>query len=543
MRLRTIGRARSAETNSSPKGWRVGAVVDGYLLLGELGTGGLGRVYRAKHCSTDAERAIKTFCYRPDAEELARFQREGESHARIDAHPHVLRIHSAGAFAGQPYLVLDLAEGGSLAERLRAGPMGFEEAARMVRDLARGLAHVHAHGVVHRDLKPANVLFDADGRARLADFGLARLSGSTALTETGDILGTPAYMAPEQAKGDQAAIGVATDVHGLGTVLYACLTGRAPFSGRSPVAALANVVNRIPSPRASRPEVPIALERICARALAKDPSDRFQSGEALALALEAFLTPQSQPLGVGMVVAAVVAVTGFIAVGWLTIVKESGSPKETPRSELQRAAVVDGPPQAPVAVRETEPELQGWPAIHSLLAELPGLADRAAELGPPPDRPDAGAAAFARAEQLEASSIREALPWAYRAAAEGNLKAVRHLGSWICKEDQNFATGGALLLAAAEAGDDKSLLWLGHSYAARADSELAQTDAGVARREGYVSIAAACYFLAFERDRSSRAQYVLRAFDPTTVPIDRDRAWRRLRRIRAPKPEPLPDTR
>jgi hypothetical protein len=255
-----------------------------YVLHERLGAGGMGAVHRAVHVETGAVHALKVIAS-ADAGDVLRFQREGQAMALIDGHPHVLRVHAAGHDAGRVWIAMELAEGGSLAERLARGPLPPLEAASLMRAVALGLAHVHARGVIHRDLKPANVLLDRDGAPRLADWGLARVRGAAALTTTGEVLGTPAYMAPEQARGDKV-IDERADVYGAGAVLFHALTGRPPFEGASLIGVLEQVLTTPPPrPRALAPDVPAWLEEVCLRALAKAPADRQPDARALAEAL------------------------------------------------------------------------------------------------------------------------------------------------------------------------------------------------------------------------------------------------------------------
>ena len=253
-----------------------------------LGRGGMGEVWEAVHLPTGARRALKLLRLAGPAE-LARFQREAEALARLAAHPHLVRVHAFGVEGGGAWLSMDLVPGGSLAERLRqGGPLPPAEAARVMGGLARGLAHAHARGVLHRDLKPENVLLDENGAPRLADFGVARLTGAGSLTATGEVLGTPAYMAPEQARGEP--VDERVDVFGLGAVLYHALTGEPPYRGKTVVEILGQVLAAEPvPPRARRAEVPPWLEAVCRRAMARDPNERFPSVTALVDALESGL--------------------------------------------------------------------------------------------------------------------------------------------------------------------------------------------------------------------------------------------------------------
>jgi eukaryotic-like serine/threonine-protein kinase len=244
--------------------------IGGHRVLERLGQGGMGVVLRVEDPRTRAPRALKLLSEQADPDARRRFAREAQAMAAVDDHPHVLRIHAAGEDAGRPYIVMDLATGGDLAARLKAGPLPAGEVVRLGRALASGLAHVHARGVLHRDLKPANVLFDERGAPKLVDFGLARLEGAERLTATGTILGTASYMAPEQADG-RRDIDARADVYGLAAVLYHALTGQPPFRRGSPIATLNAVLHDPPvRPRELVPDAPPALEAALLRGLAKE---------------------------------------------------------------------------------------------------------------------------------------------------------------------------------------------------------------------------------------------------------------------------------
>ena len=287
------------------KPWQPGERVGDYVLEERLGRGGMGSVFRARHLGTGAERALKTLtCGEPEL--LLRFQREARALAAAE-HPHVVRVHAFEQHQGRPYLVTELLEGGDLERRLRAGPLEPRAAARLALELAEGLALVHERGVLHRDLKPANVLFDGEGRPKLADFGLARVQGADSLTATGELLGTPAYMSPEQARGARGAIDARSDVYGLGAILYACLSGRPPFQGATVLALLSSVLQDTPPPLGVDP----GLAAVCSRALAKDPADRPADAAAFARELAAWLAGERPPrrqapllLGAGALLAA-----------------------------------------------------------------------------------------------------------------------------------------------------------------------------------------------------------------------------------------------
>ena len=279
-----------ASPGSAREGWFAGGRVDRFLIEERIGQGGMGAVFAALDEETGERVALKTLT--PEAVEdedlVARFLRETEAQAKVDAHPNVVRIHALGQAAGRPYAVMELIEGADLHERLRAGPLPPAEAARMARDLARGLAYLHARGVVHRDLKPANILFDADGTPKLVDFGMAWFAGASQLTRTGQVVGTPAYMAPEQAR-SQAGVGPWTDVYGLCAVLFAALTGRPPFQAEGMLPTLTKVLEEEPpAPSSLVPDLPPRLEEICLGGLAKDPDAR-PSAEELGKQLQRFL--------------------------------------------------------------------------------------------------------------------------------------------------------------------------------------------------------------------------------------------------------------
>ncbi len=171
-----------------------------YRLEGTLGQGGMATVFDAVHVETGVHYALKILSAGADANSVERFRREAQAQARVDRHPNVVRIHTSGFDAGRQFLVMDLATGGDLQFRLREGAPDPTQVGKWVADLARGLAHVHAQGILHRDLKPANVMFDEFGTPKLGDFGVARVAGEDSLTQTGSVLGSPAFRAPEDAE-------------------------------------------------------------------------------------------------------------------------------------------------------------------------------------------------------------------------------------------------------------------------------------------------------------------------------------------------------
>ncbi len=285
-----------------PAPWSLPAPPDGdYELLEELGRGGMGVVYKARQVRLNRVVALKLLRSNPltSAELWARFQREAEAIARLQ-HPHIIQVFDCGAWADQPYLVIEFVAGGSLAAQLQGRPRPPREAAALVETLARAISAVHAAGIIHRDLKPSNVLLTADGTPKVADFGLAKLlgtteqSGGTPATAAGAILGTAAYMAPEQADGHSAEVGPAVDVYSLGAILYELLTGRPPFRGNSPLDTLRQVLwQELVPPRQLQPAVPGELEAICLKCLEKKPQHRYPSAQELADALDAWMADQT----------------------------------------------------------------------------------------------------------------------------------------------------------------------------------------------------------------------------------------------------------
>jgi serine/threonine-protein kinase len=275
---------RSAVRGAPEPGERFGR----YAVLGLLGRGGMGAVYRARDEQLGREVALKVLLAAADPGVRERFAREARAVAAL-RHPGIVALLDAGDQGGVPYLALELVEGETL---LRAIERGIEsrEAARIAAEVAAAVGHAHSHGIVHRDLKPANVLLEKDGRARVSDFGLARVVGDAgkALSAGGEVLGTPAYMSPEQAAGEASS--ELSDVYGIGAVLYEMLAGRPPHEGATPANVIFSVLQKDPpAPRSLNPKVHSDLETICQKALEKEPARRYASAGALALDLERFV--------------------------------------------------------------------------------------------------------------------------------------------------------------------------------------------------------------------------------------------------------------
>jgi WD40 repeat protein/tetratricopeptide (TPR) repeat protein len=278
--------------------------VAGYEILGVLGRGGMGVVYQAWQKRLHRPVALKMLLAGALAgqEERARFRIEAEAVARLE-HPNIVHIHEVGDQAGQPYFALEYVEGGSLTAKLAGTPLPVREAAGLVATLARAMHYAHLRGVVHRDLTPNNILLTADGTPKVTDFGLAKLlvGGGEGQTRTGALLGTPSYMAPEQAEGRAKGIGPATDVYALGAILYEVLTGRPPFKADTPLETLRQVSTNAPvPPRRLQPRLPRDLETICLKCLEKAQARRYGSAEGLAEDLGRFLAGKpiaARPVG------------------------------------------------------------------------------------------------------------------------------------------------------------------------------------------------------------------------------------------------------
>jgi WD40 repeat protein len=338
--------------------------VPGYEILGELGRGGMGIVYQARQLGLQRIVAIKMILAgnQVGPKNLSRFRAEAAALARLQ-HPNIVQIYDVGETAGRPYFVLEYVAGGSLAQYLQGMPVPVREAAQLVEILARAVHAAHANGVIHRDLKPANILLavgseqgavDSEERdlrtahyllttvPKITDFGVAKYAGDDreapdpyGPTVTGEILGTPSYMAPEQAMARRQPVGPATDVYALGAILYELLTGRPPFAGETPLATVLQVLHDEPVSVASlRPKVPPDLETICEKCLRKEPGRRYASAEALADDLRRFqagdpITARRPGLGerlgrwfrrnTALAVASVLGIVTLVAVAGLAV--------------------------------------------------------------------------------------------------------------------------------------------------------------------------------------------------------------------------------
>jgi eukaryotic-like serine/threonine-protein kinase len=266
--------------------------IPGYDILQRLGEGGMGVVYKARHLGLKRLVALKMIRggIQARADQFSRFRVEAEAVARL-RHPNILQIYDIGEAAGLPFVALELLDGGGLDDRLARTPLPGKQAAELMVILARAIHVAHQAGIVHRDLKPTNVLYTSDGVPKITDFGLAkRIDSDDGQTVSGQIVGSPSYMAPEQARGDSRKVGPPADVYALGAILYEMLTGRPPFKGATPMETVRQVLDDDPvTPSRLVPRVPRDLETICLKCLHKDPAKRYGSAQALADDLERYL--------------------------------------------------------------------------------------------------------------------------------------------------------------------------------------------------------------------------------------------------------------
>ena len=279
--------------------------VRGYEVQAVLGRGGMGIVFRALHLRLNRPVALKMILAGPYAgpHELERFVREAEAVAGL-RHPNIVQVYDAGELDGRPYFTMELVEGGRLAQKIAGVPQPARQASALVAAVAEAVHVAHLSGIVHRDLTPANILLTPDGTPKVTDFGLARrVQEDGGITLTGRPIGTPSYMAPEQARGDNRAIGPTTDVYALGAILYELLTGRPPFRGETVAATLQQVLTgeAVPPTRLN-PRIPRDLQTICLKCLSKDPARRYPSARALVDDLGRFERGEpiaARPLGRG----------------------------------------------------------------------------------------------------------------------------------------------------------------------------------------------------------------------------------------------------
>jgi tetratricopeptide (TPR) repeat protein len=342
-----------------PPGQRVRYIGD-YELISVLGRGGMGVVYRARQVSLNRPVALKMISNSEFAsdEQIRRFQNEAEAVAALD-HPGIVPVYEVGIYEDQRYFSMKLIQGRGMEKALADLKANPREVARVVAEVADAVHHAHQRGILHRDLKPANILLDHENHAHVTDFGLAKkIEGEDGLTITGAVMGTPAYMSPEQAAGHTGAITTATDVYGIGALFFAALTDRAPFVGNSLMLTLDRVRNNPPdAPRRLNPGVPRDLEVICLKCLEKDPRRRYASAQDLAADLRRWMAgepisarpvgpavrlgmwarrkPALAALSVAFILASILGVAG-IAWQWRVAVYQEGIARE--QAKIARAA-------------------------------------------------------------------------------------------------------------------------------------------------------------------------------------------------------------
>src|SRR5260221_4707725 len=331
--------------------------IPSYNVEAELGHGGMGVVYRAWHLRLRRRVALKMLLAGAHAQpaERERFLREAEAVAGL-RHPNIVQVYEVGDMDGQSYFTMELVEGGSLAQQIQGVPQPVRKAATLVATLADAVQAAHQGGIVHRDLKPANILLTADGTPKVTDFGLARrLQGGGALTLSGVPMGTPSYMAPEQAQGQRDAAGPGADVYALGAILYELLTGRPPVRAATAAETLQQVISQEPAPPSRlHAKVPRDLETICLKCLHKEPGRRYASAAALADDLRRFgegRPIQARPVGRGErlwrwgrrnpmvagLLATALALVGLASGGAVWLVQQRARPDAEMRKDLGTA--------------------------------------------------------------------------------------------------------------------------------------------------------------------------------------------------------------
>ena len=376
-----------------------------YEILEEIARGGMGIVYKAKQRNLKRIVALKMIRAGQLATEadVRRFRLEAQAAGRLH-HPRIVAIHEVGEHDGHHYFTMDYIEGCSLADAIREESMPARRAAELVRCTAEAIQFAHEQGTLHRDLKPAKILLDADGNPKITDFGLAKIAAPTEddsqapLTTTGQILGTPSYMSPEQAAGTQLRVGPGTDVYSLGAILYASLTGRAPFVADTPIETLLQVVHQEPlAPRTLNPKIPRELETICLKCLAKQPAARYATAGGLADDLARWLAGrpiQAKPAGAlrrigkwsrrhpARTALLLVLVIASICTTWLWQRAEQASRRAAEQLYVHRVALaerewqVQNRPRAMELLLECDEERRGWEwrFVHRLCQATPHVA-------------------------------------------------------------------------------------------------------------------------------------------------------------------------
>ncbi|MDX1948407.1 MAG: serine/threonine-protein kinase [Pirellulaceae bacterium] len=361
------------EVPERPASHRVGR----HEILEELGYGGMGVVYKARQVDLGRIVAVKMLLAgsHADPRDMARFRAEAEAVAQMQ-HPHIVQVFEVGEHDGQPYFSLEYVAGGHLGQRIAGTPQPPREAARLIETLARAVQAAHDQGIVHRDLKPANILLTTAGEPKISDFGLAKRLEGAGQTLTGTVIGTPSYMAPEQAAGDPSRIGPPADIYALGAVLYELLTGRPPFRGETPWDTVSQVLADEPVPPTRlQPKVPRDLETICLKCLHKEPARRYAAARELADDLARYLAhepilarpvtrvergwkwarrnPVVASLAAALASALVIGLGATTSLWLLAEARRETADANWQLAETQRAAANDSSKQARAAVRES----------------------------------------------------------------------------------------------------------------------------------------------------------------------------------------------
>ena len=408
-----------------------------YELLELIGQGGMGLVYRARQHSLDRDVAVKLLSAGPWAsvDFIARFQREAQSAARMQ-HPNIVPIHEIGAHEELNFFSMRLVNGGSLANLLaKRGPMPPREAARILRAVAEAVDYAHRLDVLHLDLKPGNVLLDDEsGEPLVADFGLAKRLDESLAADSSEVSGTPSYMAPEQAQVDAQSLTPATDIYGLGAILYECLTGRPPFAAASAQETLRLVVSEsAPSLRSIDPAIPDDLEAICLKCLSKEPADRYRSARVLADDLGRFLdyrSVQARPLNrrqriarwgqreprlaVASAIAVAALVTGLVATAHQWSRAESNAAVASQRLwEGRRETAL-----------QLEADGRGWDAVDRLLHNIAEQRADGREAGADADRLRLGLLLGQGAMLIDSTLVADAMPLAVAVSDDGGRVAL-----------------------------------------------------------------------------------------------------------------------
>jgi serine/threonine-protein kinase len=381
--LSFAGEHKGAATSDSDS---IVPAIEGYEIQAVLGRGGMGVVYKARHLKLHRDVALKMLLAGPYASqhERVRFFREAEAIAGLQ-HPHIVQVHDVDEFEARPYFTMEFLDGGSLAQELAGTPQPAVRSAKLIATLATAVQFAHEHGIVHRDLKPGNILLTSDGTPKIGDFGLARrVDESPQLTMTGARLGTPSYMAPEQATGQSSAAGPSVDVYALGAILYEMLTGRPPFRAETAAETERQVIAQeaVPPSRLNA-SVPRDLETICLTCLRKEPQRRYASAAALAADVNRFL--EGRPIHARRVGSAermwrfsrrnpstaALMVTGLVVLalalcGGLWLARQQADRREETARQVGAVEVV--------LDQAADLETQGrWPEARTALETLPSL--------------------------------------------------------------------------------------------------------------------------------------------------------------------------